>query len=60
MIDNIEANLIETENYLEKAETNLENAENLHKKGRAKMCWIIICLAIIGLILVLWLTGVIF
>lgn len=31
MLDNIEANLVETENYLEKAETNLENAENIHK-----------------------------
>ena len=27
IIDNIEANLVETENYVEKAEKNLENAE---------------------------------
>ena len=56
-LDNIEANLIETENYLEKAETNLENAENIHKKNRSKMCYIIICLSILGILFVLWISG---
>lgn len=59
MLDNIEANLVETENYLEKAETNLENAENIHKQNRSKMCYIMLCLLIVGIPLVLWLAGVI-
>lgn len=58
MLDNIEANLQETENYLEKAETNLENAENIHKKNRSKMCYIMIFLLILGVIVVLWIAGV--
>ena len=59
MLDNIEQNLVETENYLEKAETHLENAEAIHKKNRSKMCYIIICLSILGIFLVLWISGVI-
>lgn len=57
MLDNIEANLAETENYLEKAETNLTNAEKTHAENRTKMCYIIICLLIVGVFLVLWLGG---
>ena len=58
MLDNIEANLTETENYLEKAETHLESAEAIHKKNRGKMCYIISCLAIVGIFFVLWISGV--
>jgi len=58
MLDNIEQNLLETENYLEKAETHLTNAENTNKKNRSKMCYIMFFLIIGGLVLVLWLAGV--
>ena len=58
VLDNIEANLIETENYLEKAESNLENAEKIHKKNRSKMCWIVLCLIIVAIPLILYFTGV--
>jgi t-SNARE complex subunit (syntaxin) len=58
MLDNIESNLGEANDYMEKAETNLNNAEQIHKKNRSKMCWIMLCLVVLGIILVLYLLGV--
>ena len=36
MLDNIEANLDDANDYLEKAEVQLEHAQELHKKGRSR------------------------
>jgi hypothetical protein len=36
MLDNIESNLGEANDYMEKAETNLQNAEEIHKSNRSK------------------------
>ena len=58
MLDNIEANLADTQDYLEKAETNLTNAQNIHEKNRTKMCAIIVCLLFVGIFLVLYLSGI--
>ena len=58
MLDNIETNLGEANDYMEKAEVHLNNAEEIHKKNRSKMCWIMLCLVVLGIILVLYFTGV--
>ena len=58
MLDNIETNLGEANDYMEKAETHLNSAEEIHKKNRSKMCYILLCLVILGVVLVLYLLGV--
>lgn len=58
MLDNIESNLGEANDYMEKAEVNLNSAEQIHKQNRSKMCYIIICLLILGIVGVLWVMGV--
>jgi len=57
MLDNIEQNLLDANDYMEKAEKNLESAQNIHRKNRSKMCYIMICLVIVAIFLVLWLFG---
>jgi hypothetical protein len=34
MLDNIEANMQDANDYLEKAEDNLENAKKIHERSR--------------------------
>jgi t-SNARE complex subunit (syntaxin) len=58
MLDNIESNLGEANDYLEKAEQNLIGAEQIHKENRSKMCWIMLCLVVLGIVLVLYMLGV--
>mgnify|MGYP000942714280 CR=1 FL=1 len=58
MLDNIESNLAEANDYMEKAETNLQSAQQIHTQNRSKMCWILALLIVIGVVLVLWLLGV--
>jgi t-SNARE complex subunit (syntaxin) len=58
MLDNIEQNLTEANDYMEKAETNLQTAQTIHEQNRSKMCWIIALLIIVGIIVVLWALGV--
>lgn len=58
MLDNIESNLTNANDYMEKAEANLESAQNIHKKNRSKMCYIMMCLIALGIFLVLYLMGV--
>lgn len=57
MLDNIEANLEDANDYMEKAETQLQNAQQLHEKTRSKMCCFLICVTIAALILYFWLFG---
>ena len=52
MLDNIEANLQETNDYLEKAEGNLENAKQIAETNRNKMCWIVMGLMVAGVLLI--------
>ena len=58
MLDNIETNLGEANDYMEKAEVHLNSAEAIHKKNRSKMCYIMICLVLLGIVLVLYFCGV--
>jgi syntaxin 1B/2/3 len=55
MLDNIEANLEDANDYVEKAETQLRNAQKIHKEGRNKMCCMLICIFISMIVLYLWL-----
>ena len=52
ILDNIEQNLIDTNDYLEKAENNLDNAQQIAETNRNRMCWIIIFLGIAGFTLI--------
>ena len=58
MLDNIEANLAEANDYVTKAEQNLTNAAEMHKQNRSKMCYIIVFMIILGAVLVCWWLGV--
>jgi len=51
MLDNIEANLQDANDYMEKAVENLESAKKWHEKTRTKMCCIMICMLIVLVIL---------
>ena len=51
MLDNIESNLEDANDYMEKAETQLKHAQELHQENRSKMCCILICIAIGAFIL---------
>ena len=55
MLDNIEANLEDANDYMEKAETKLANAQEQHEKGRSKMCCILMCIAVGFVALLFWL-----
>ena len=57
MLDNIEANLEDANDYMEKAETQLEHAQQLHENSRSKMCCMLICVFIAALILIFWVFG---
>ena len=59
MLDNIEANLDDANDYMEKAETQLQHAQELHEKSRSKTCCMLVCIAIVFIILFLWLFKVI-
>ena len=59
MLDNIESNLAEANDYLEKAEANLEAAQDIHKANRSKMMWILLVLVLVFVPIVLWLLGII-
>ena len=59
MLDNIESNLIEANDYLDKAEASLENAQNIHKKNRSKCFGILILVVVLGIVGVLWVLGII-
>jgi len=59
MIDNVEANLAETNDYLEKAEVNLETAKTIHDGNKKKMCCMIVCLSVVALISIILLSGII-
>ena len=52
ILDNIEQNLIDTNDYLEKAENNLDNAQQIAETNRNRMCWIIIVVGAAGFILI--------
>ena len=47
MLDNIESNLIDANDYVEKAETKLMDATKIHQKSRSKMCLVLLCIAIL-------------
>ena len=51
MLDNIEANLEDANDYLEKAEKNLIQAKKWHEKTRTKMCCVMICLVVVMCVL---------
>ena len=59
LLDNVEANLQDTENYLEKAGVHIEAAEDIHKGNRKKTRCRIICMIVAGLIFVIMLSGLI-
>ena len=46
MLDNIESNLEDANDYMEKAETALKHAQEVHQENRSKMCCILICIGI--------------
>ncbi|KAM9832272.1 syntaxin-4 [Neosynchiropus ocellatus] len=51
LVDSIENNIRQTNNYVEKAKENTEKAVTYQQKARKKKVWIAICLAILLLIL---------
>jgi len=51
MLDNIEANLEDANDYMEKAEVQLKNAQKLHENTRQKMCCMLMCVFIAVIIL---------
>ena len=51
MLDNIEANLDDANDYMEKAEKHLMQAKKWHEKTRTKMCCVLICLLVVLCIL---------
>ncbi|XP_053705364.1 syntaxin-4 [Synchiropus splendidus] len=51
LVDSIENNIRQTNNYVEKAKENVEKAVTYQQKARKKKVWIAICLAILLLIL---------
>ena len=55
MLDNIEANLEDANDYMEKAENHLKNAKDLHEKNRSKMCCVLFVLFFVILALFWWL-----
>ena len=59
MIDNVETNLAQTQNYLEKAEVNLATAQTIHNSNKKKICCMIICFSLAGIIGIILLSGVI-
>ena len=58
MLDNIESNLAEANDYIEKAEQNLISAQTMHQQNRSKCFWIFLGLVLAGAILACWLLGV--
>lgn len=58
-LDNIEANLDDAIDYVEKAETHLKEAQEVHKKTRKRMCCMIFVVGVpVGTVFLLWLFGV--
>ena len=57
MLDSIEANLDDANDYMEKAEQQLQNAQEMHKKNRSKVCCFLMCFATIVVALSCWLFG---
>mmetsp|Transcript_71945 Transcript_71945/g.83600 ORF Transcript_71945/g.83600 Transcript_71945/m.83600 type:complete len:289 (-) Transcript_71945:204-1070(-) len=53
MIDNIEINMKTANNYVEKANVQLNKAKKSHIAARKKMCFILLCLAIILFIILM-------
>lgn len=51
LVDSIENNIRQTNNYVEKAKENTEKAVTYQQKARKKKVWIAICLAILLLII---------
>ena len=51
MLDNIEANLEDANDYMEKAEDSLHHAQDLHEEARSRTCCVLICVLIVGLII---------
>lgn len=51
LIDNIEANVMQTKDYVEKAEKNLKKAKEHHKCARKWMWWIILAAVVILVII---------
>ena len=44
--------------YVEKAETHLRNAQEIHKKTRSRMCCVLFCITLFLVPAVLWLLGI--
>ena len=59
MIDSVQANLHETENYLEKAEVHIEVAQDIHKGNKKRTCCLIVCLCVVALIFLIMISGLI-
>lgn len=57
MVDRIEANIIQSSNYVEKAKENTAKAVTYQSKARKKKMWIAICVAILILLLVILLLS---
>ncbi|KAF7664976.1 hypothetical protein LDENG_00158800 [Lucifuga dentata] len=53
MVNRIEANIVQSSNYVVKAKADTEKAVTYQQKARKKKVWIAICLAILILILVI-------
>ncbi|XP_068592925.1 syntaxin-4 [Cebidichthys violaceus] len=53
MVNRIEANVMQSQNYVEKAKDNTEKAVTYQLKARKKKVWIAICLGILLLILII-------
>ncbi|TMS21833.1 Syntaxin-4 [Larimichthys crocea] len=53
MVNRIEANIMQSSDYVEKAKENTAKAVTYQQKARKKKFWIVICLAILILILVI-------
>jgi len=53
MLDNIEQNLMDANDYVEKAEDKLKESSEIHSNSRNKMCCVLLCIAIIVVALVI-------
>ena len=51
ILDNIEANIEDTNDYMEKAQVNLKNAQELHEESKTKTKCLLICIFVFILML---------
>lgn len=56
-LDNIESNMDDAIDYVEKAEVHLRNATEIHQKTRGKMCCVLLYVGLVLGYLMAWLFG---